>query len=402
MKNTSLICTKCGKKYPPDQVYPRCDSCNEPLEVEQVVQGKIRGGNALSQTILERYAEFLPFDEVDNRLSLHEGFTSLVSSPKLAADLNIKDIYFKNETQNPTWSFKDRGTVVGVQHAVSLGYKKIGTVSTGNMAVSVAAYGARAGLETYVLVNSSLPPEKLNPIAIYSPHLIKVEGDYGSLYYKSLEIGEKQGIYFINSDVPFRVEGSKTIAFELCEQFGFQVPDYVVVPTSAGGNIRGIIKGFEEFKACRIISKVPKFICAQAEGCSPIFTAYKGGRYEVSPFNNPETIAHAIENSFPPSGNEVLRRIRDNGGICEAVSDSEIIEAQRTLAGEGIFGQPASAVPLAVVKKLRQQGYLSEKDTVACIVTGSGLKFTSAFAMHDFKIHSCTLENISGLMESMI
>jgi threonine synthase len=398
MKNTDMLCTNCRKTYPIDRVHPRCDICGEPLELQKVSEGKIDKGGIIHQTILERYADFFPFATVAKGLSLGEGFTPMVESSILAAELRVKTLLFKNESQNPTWSFKDRGTVSGVQHALSLGYKKMGTVSSGNMAVSVAAYGARANLQTFVLVSAGLPSEKLNPIAIYNPVLIKVDGNYGNLYFDSLEIGKDYGIYFINSDVPFRVEGSKTIAFEICEQMDFEVPDYVIVPTSSGGNIRGIIKGFGEFMSCGLIDRIPRFICAQAMGCSPIYTAYMENSDTVSPFHNPETIAHAIENPFPPSGNEVLRKIRENKGIFIAVTDTEIIQAQKRLAGEGIFGQPASAVPLAALERLRGENIIDERSTVVCIVTGGGLKYTAAFEEHDLKAFECGPEELADFV----
>ena len=400
MKKTNLICTKCKKPFPIDQAYPRCDICNEPLELEKVTAGKINQGDILKQTILERYADFFPFSKIDNDISLHEGFTPLIKSPKLTSELDIKNILFKNESLNPTWSFKDRGSVVGLQHAISLGYKRIGTVSTGNMAVSVAAYGAKAGLETLILVSAGLPSEKLNPIAIYQPILIQVAGDYGELYFHSLEIGRQNDIYFINSDVPFRVEGSKTIAYEICEQMNFEVPDYVVVPTSSGGNIRGILKGFEEFKLSGLISQVPKMVCAQAAGCSPIYNAYSSNQETISRVETPHTIAHAIANPYPPSGNEVLRKIKDNGGTIVAVTDEEILQAQQRLAKEGIFGQPASAVPLAAVEKLRKENILNENDTGVCIATGSGLKSTAILEEHDLKVLNCKLEDLGKLIEN--
>jgi threonine synthase len=401
MKTPNLICTRCKKIFPIDRFHSRCDICNEPLELEKVTTGKIRKGNILTQTVLERYASFFPF-RIDKALSLHEGFTPLVESPKLSSDLGIKNILFKNDSQNPTWSFKDRGTITGIQHAINLGYKRIGTVSTGNMAVSVAAYGVKTGLKTFILVRASLPPEKINPIAIYDPILIRVYGDYATLYFDSLEIGKQNDIYFINSDVPFRVEGYKTTAFEICEQMNFAVPDYVVVPTSSGGNLRGIIKGFEEFKLCGLIDKVPKMVCAQASGCSPIYNAYIDNADVVSRVENPHTIAHAIENPYPPSGNEVLRKIRENKGTVVAVSDEEILQAQKQMAKIGIFAQPASTVPLASVKKLKEQNFVSKNDTVACIVTGAGLKDTTVLKKHNLRILGCKSEDLSKVIGSML
>ncbi|HOO89494.1 MAG TPA: threonine synthase [Syntrophales bacterium] len=399
MKESNLTCTHCGKIYPVDRVDPRCDSCAEPLEVEGVTEGRIREGDVFHQTILERYADFFPFSESERMISLREGFTPLVRSSRLASELGVRSVWFKNESQNPTWSFKDRGTAAGVNHALSLGYESIGTVSSGNMAVSVAAYGARAQLRTVILVAANIPPEKLGPIAIYDPLLIRVDGDYGDLYFQSLAIGKECGIYFINSDVPFRVEGSKTIAFEICEELNFETPDFVIVPTSSGGNLRGIMKGFEEFFQCGLIRHVPRFICAQARGCAPIYRAYSEHAEKVSPFHDPDTIAHAIKNPFPPSGNEILRKIREKDGIVVAVGDDEILRAQKRLAEEGIFGQPAGAVPLAALTRLREDGTIDEKSTVVCIMTGGGLKYTAALELHDLKVAECGIEDLSDYVK---
>ncbi|WP_432664365.1 threonine synthase [Wukongibacter baidiensis] len=398
MSDVKLFCTKCNKEFSADKVHILCDVCNEALEVETIKRGKICDGNALEQSIMERYREFYPFLPIDKDTSLGEGFTPLVESKKLAEELGVRKLYFKNETQNPTWSFKDRGTLTGVLHAIKLGYKKIGTVSTGNMAVSVAAYGSKANLETFIFVKKTMASEKLNPVAIYGPHLIKVDGDYGNLYFESLKIGKENDIYFINSDVPFRVEGYKTLAYEICEQLNFEIPDYVVVPTSAGGNIRGIEKGFEEFKNSGYIDKVPKMICAQASGCSPIDRAYHNDEENISRFENPNTIAHAIENPFPPSGNQVLRKLRQKDGVFISVSDEEIVKAQDILAREGIFAQPASAVPLAAVKKLKEENKLNGDEKIACVVTGSGLKYTAAFEKHDLKSKECKLEELGNFI----
>ena len=398
MKNAILRCTRCDKAFDANQAHYRCDECNEPLELERIASGKINEGNAMKQNLLRRYSDFFPFVEVDEDLSLGEGFTALVESKSLAAQVGIGKLHFKNESQNPTWSFKDRGTYAGVQHAVKLGYEKIGTVSTGNMAPSVAAYGVAAGLETFVLVNKDIPGEKMKPISIYGANLIRVDGDYGQMYYESLKIGEENGIYFLNSDSPFRVEGSKTIAFEICEQLDFVMPDYVVVPTSAGGNIRGIEKGFAEFLACGLVERIPKMICAQASGCSPIARAYEAGRMEIERLYDTGTIAHAIENPFPPSGNQTLRMLDHNGGIAVSVKDAEIIEAQRMMAEAGLFGQPASAVPFAALRKLRSAGIISGDSSAVCILTGSGLKYAAALDKHNLKSEECRLESLSGFI----
>ncbi len=399
MKTPFFICTNCSETFSFDRVNPRCDRCGEPLEVSSPGEGGIAKGDAQGQTIFERYADFLPFEPGDAVISLREGFTPLLESPQIAKELGLQKLLLKDETRNPTWSFKDRGTAAGVSHALKLGYRRIGTVSSGNMAASVAAYGARADLDTCILVDSRIPSEKLKPIAVYGPDLIRVEGDYGRLYFESLEVGRRQGIYFINSDVPLRVEGSKTIAFEICEQMNFDVPDYVVIPTSAGGNLRGILKGFEEFHRCGIIGGIPKIISAQAMGCSPIYHAFLSGEDRVKPFANPDTIAHAIENPFPPSGNEVLRKIRRQSGIVTAVTDEEILQDQQRLAEEGLFGQPAAAVPLAALRKLRREGIIGEKATAACIVTGGGLKYTAALERLAFAIRDGSLDNLDGCIQ---
>ncbi len=398
MKNIGLNCTKCGKQFSSKAMNFRCDICDEPLELEEVKTGKITAGNVLNQNILERYSDFFPFLDLTDGISLGEGFTSLIESTDIAEEVRVKGLYFKNESQNPTWSFKDRGTFVAVQHAIKLGYKKIGTVSSGNMAPSVAAYGAKSDLEAFIFVMKEIPPEKINPIAIYNPTLVKVNGNYEDLYSKSFKIGEQNDIYFMNSDVPFRIEGSKTIAFEICEQLNFEMPDYVVIPTSSGGNTRGIEKGFREFKNAGLIDRIPKIICAQASGCAPIVAAYDKGQEKVHKFENANTLAHAIENPFPPSGNQVLRMLKENGGIAIGVTDKEIIDAQGILAREGIFIQPASAVPLAAVIKLRNQNYLNGTEKIVCIATGSGLKYTAAFEKHNLNSIECDIEELSSVI----
>lgn len=401
MNKEKLVCTNCGESYDKETKNFRCDKCGEPIELEEVKEGKISDGNPLDQTLLERYKDFYPSLSTENNFSLNEGFTSLVSVDDMAKEYGISGLFFKNETQNPTWSFKDRGTVTGVLRAINLGYKKIGTVSTGNMATSVAAYGARAGLDTYILVKKGIAEEKLKPIAIYGAKLIEVEGDYSKLYDESLAIGHENDIYFINSDVPYRVEGYKTMAFEICEQLGFEAPDYVIVPTSAGGDIRGIEKGFREFYKLGLIDKLPKMVAVQASGCSPIYNAFREGKLEISRVADPETIAHAIENPYPPSGNQVLRMLKKNGGLALGVDDVDILKSQKKLASLGLFVQPASATSLAAVEKLYKEKLLKESDNVVCVLTGSGLKYTAALDEHDLDVYTCKLEELNDFIKKV-
>ncbi len=390
-----LKCTRCGKRYELHEPRLRCDGCREPLEA---VYGALKPEIEGQGSILRRFRAFYPFDEVSEDMSLGEGGTPLIRSSVVGKQWGLDCLYFKDEMQNPTWSFKDRGTFCGIQHAVSLGYERIGTVSTGNMAASVAAYGARAGLPTFILVSAGIPAEKIKPIAVYGPHLIRVEGGYHELYDGSLRAGERYDIYFINSDAPFRVEGSKTIAFEICEQMHFRSPDYVIIPVSSGGNFRGILKGFEEFKSAGLIDTVPKLIAVQAEGCAPIAEAFERGKETVERVRDPKTIAHAIENPYPPSGNQVLRKLREHGGLALTVSDEEILEAQGLLTQEGIFGQPAACAPLAAAKKLLSGGYLKTGDRIVLLITGAGLKVPSALDHLDFPVISTS---IGGLTEAI-
>ncbi|RLG42255.1 MAG: threonine synthase [Thermoproteota archaeon] len=389
-----LACTKCGKEFPLETLETRCSSCGEPLEVRyELTSPELHR----SDFLLEKYRDFLPFPKPNKALSLGEGFTPLLKLHRIGESLKV-DLYVKNETVNPTWSFKDRGTLCGVQYAVDRGYSKIGTVSTGNMGASIAAYGARAGLRTYVLVSSTIEEEKVLPISVYGANVVKVEGDYGMLYYESLRIGAERGICFVNSDHPMRVEGSKTIGFEICEQFSFKTPDWVIVPVSSGGNFRGVVKGFKEFREAGLIERLPKFVVAQASGCCPIVRAFEEGKEEVKHFGTPNTIAHAISNPFPPSGNEVIRILRELGGVAVTVEDEEILRAQLTLAREGIFAQPAGAVPIAALHKLVSRGLVERGESVVCLITGAGLKYLKSLEGAPLSITSVALEDLGSAL----
>ncbi len=359
-----LRCVSCGKNYEVKTNRQIC-GCGEPLELD-FFSGKVKSG----KTAWERYRDFFPF-EISKKLSLSEGDTSLIKANKLSKKYDV-ELHLKNETVNPTGSFKDRGTVLSLQRAVELRVKRIGTVSTGNMGASVAAYGKRAGLEPVILVSDDISCEKLGGIAAYEPTLVKVSGDYGDLFYESLDIhGDYTNIYFSNSNSPYRIEGYKTLGFELVEE---SVPDFVMIPTSSGGLLRGVMKGFMELESSGFIDDIPVIVCVQAKGCSPIDRAFERCQTSIRGWKEPCTLARAIANPYPPGGNRILRLLDEFDGLSTAVSDEEIVSAQRDIASEGVLCQPASAVGVAAVKKLRENGIIEKGAEIVSVITGSGLK----------------------------
>ena len=368
-----LKCPICGRGY--DEPVQRCE-CGEPVEFKMFT-----GEPGIGKTVWERFYEFWPVEPVLD-LSLGEGDTPLVKS-MLGRELGAR-VYLKNETVNPTWSFKDRGTFLAMSYALKAGYKSVGTVSTGNMAASVSAYASRFGLNAKILVSESASNEKLKAVSIYGGEVIRIFGDYGKLYFESLKIGEKLGIYFMNSDNPFRIEGYKGIAFEIAEEL---TPDQVIIPTSSGGLFRGVAKGFLELHKNGLIDEPPELIAVQAEGCSPICSAFEKGKSRVERFKRPNTIAKAIANPYPPSGNAVLKLLREFNWRCVKVSDEEIAKAQVELAREGFFVQPASATGVAALKKLEL-----EDSKVVILLTGSGLK-TGGRASWG-RVQDCPIERI--------
>lgn len=424
MAEDLLVCTGCEATFDLAEPRQRCEGCGEPLEVYLGDAPREIRGDAAG---LERYLSFLPFSALDppsaepgplragpggarrgglspskGRLYLGEGATPLLRAANLGGDLGLPNLFLKVEGQNPTGSFKDRGSRLGIQRALACGFRRAGTVSTGNMAASVAAYAARAGLPCIVLVAADIPPAKLGPIASYRPLLVAVRGDYGRLYLESLRIGRDLGIYFVNSDDPFRIEGQKLVAYEICEELAFAPPDHILLPVSSGGNLAAVLKGLGEMVRFGLLPRAPHVVGIQAAGCAPIAEAFAAGRQEIVPISQPHTVAKAISNPSPPSGNRVLRRLRGGGaGSMLAVSDEEILAAQRLLAArEGIFGQPDAAVPLAGVMKLLHQGAFRGDERIVCIITGHGLKDTTIFERCPPSVLETELPHLAEVLKS--
>jgi len=396
-----LECHFCQKKYDLDLFNSFCSDCQEPL-LYHYPQRK-RAFNLGKLWSLEEFLDFLPLSEVHPEISLSEGRTPLLKLNNIGEKYGLPTVFAKNEALNPTSSFKDRGTAVAIQKAVSKGIARIGTVSTGNMASSTAAYGAKAGLKTVVLVKEDTPIEKLLSISLHNPVLISVKGDYGELFYQSSRIGRKQNIYFMNSVDPFRIEGYKVTGFEIFLQLDSKVPDYIFIPVSSGGHLIGLMRAFLDLRQTGMIQKLPVFIGIQARGCAPIAKAYRRGKSRVDRIRKAVTIAHAISNPDPPGGNIALNLIQTHGGMILDVSDEEILNAQRILAEkEGIFCLPASATTLAGLLKLSGMRSLKFTDQVVLIITGSGLKDMEALRASTMNIHHASLSDLEEKMRSLV
>ena len=401
LKSPHLISTISHKRYPFNRIEEFSDE-GESLEVSitGIKSAKIRP----SKHLWERYKEFLPFSHMDERYSLGEGNTPLIKGNKeLQRFTGINNLLIKDESQNPTWSFKDRGSLACIFMAKEMGEDITATISTGNMGHSIAAYGARAGIKVVVFVPELTPIEKIKSMVIHGANVIKVRADdYSSMKKDILKIGKELNLRIVSGNGPIRVEGYKLTAFEINEQLKGVVPDYIAVPTSACGHIRGIFKGYRELKFAGIIDKLPKMIIVQAKNNSPIVSGIKKGSKEVIPFSNFHTIAKAIAAGNPRGGNEIIHKAREYGWLAEDVTEEEILKSQRKIGEIGHFVEPASATSLYAIKKLREKGKISEDETVVMMLTGSGMKDFGVFNKYDFDIKSSNMDRIKLDLQDLL
>jgi threonine synthase len=385
MTNASnLRCRECSREYPLAAIHV-CDFCFGPLEVsydydairEKVSRKSIEAGPAS----LWRYAEFLPC-ESEGALDIGTGFTPLIHAKNLGKALGIKNLYLKNDTANPTWSFKDRVVTVAASRARELGYEKLACASTGNLANSVSAHAAAAGMEAVVFIPEDLEAGKVLGSSIYGPTLVKVRGNYDAVNRLCAELAGSYNWAFVNVNVrPYYSEGSKTLAFEVAEQLGWRAPDHCVVPIASGSLYVKIRKGFEEFaKAGLIDEPKTRMSGAQATGCSPVATAWEEGTLNFRP-QRPSTIAKSLAIGNPADGYYSLVQLRDTNGACGNVSDDEIVEGMKLLAEtEGIFAETAGGVTIASLKQLAERGHVHPDELTVAFITGAGFKTAEAVA----------------------
>ena len=326
---------------------------------------------------LWRYRELLPIKDEDSIVDIGTGFTTLHRCRALADELGLKNLYIKDDTVNPTNSFKDRPASVAVSKAKEFGAEAVGCPSTGNLAAAVAAHAAKAGLPCYIFVPANTEANKVLQASTYGAQLVAVDGTYDQANRLAAQVAEEYGWAFVNINLrPFYVEGSKTLAFEICEQLGWEAPDSIIIPLGSGALFLAIKRGFEQFKELGLIEDKPiRLIGAQASGCAPIVEAFKAGLDDVIPIEHPDTVAKSLAIGDPGDGYYVLEAIRETGGLAESSSDEEILEAINFLAErEGIFSEPAGSVTISVLRKLVEAGEIHPDETVVCCVTGSGFK----------------------------
>jgi len=377
-----LKCRECGREYPPVKIHV-CENCFGPLDVAYDYNSLELNRNSFRNRpkTVWRYFELLPVHDETKIVDLGAGYTILHKCNRLARAIGLKTLYIKDDTVNPTYSFKDRPATVAVSNALEFNAKAIGCASTGNLAAATAAHSAKAGLPCYIFIPASIELNKIVQAAVYGAKIIAVKGTYDDANRLATQVAEVSDWAIVNVNLrPYYVEGSKTLAFEVCEQLDWNPPDHVVVPMASGALLCAISKGFNELKRLDLInnSKI-RITGAQPSGCSPIVTAYKSNSSEVIPIEHPDTIAKSLAIGEPGDGVYAVRSIRESGGAAESATDQETVEAIKLLAKtEGIFAEPAGAVAIAALKKLVETGEVAVDEVIVCYVTGNGLKTPEA------------------------
>ena len=380
---SNLKCKECGAEYEAKAMHV-CELCFGPLEVAynyDVIAARVsRETIQAGPFSIWRYRDFLPV-KTENYIDVSTGMTPLLKANRLAKRLGIKNLYIKNDAVNmPTLSFKDRVVSVALSRAIELGFTTVACASTGNLANSTAAIAAHAVLECCVFIPSDLEAGKVLGTTIYNPKVFSVHGNYDQVNRLCSEVANTHGWGLVNINLrPYYSEGSKTLGYEVIEQLGWKLPDHIVAPLASGSLFTKIYKGFNEFvKVGLVEAKAVRFSGAQAEGCSPIATAYKEGRDFITPVK-PKTIAKSLAIGNPADGIYAIDIAHKTNGNIESVNDDEIIQAMKLLAEtEGIFTETAGGTTIAVLKKLVEAGKIDPEETTVVYITGNGLKTQEA------------------------
>jgi len=378
-----LRCTGCGREFDAGRMRYRCDLCSQFLDVYDLpVLARTVDREAIrrrSPEIMRRWLEFLPIEApaLIDRVTLGESATPLLELPALGRAVGLKRLYVKNDAVMPTGSLKDRSMPLAVLKALEFGQETVCIVSSGNAAASLAAYSARAGIRAVVFVTTSAPAAKLVQTVIHGARVLVIDGDYSEVDGLFRRAREEFGWCDCNGLVnPFRLEGKRLYAHEICEQLGWRVPDVIVTPVASGNGVIAIEKGFRELRAMGWIETIPRLVAVQPAPAAPIVAAFRANSAEVGRVRPAPTIAGAIAVSAPGAGGtKALQALRAMNGVAVAVTDEETLAAQRLLAATaGIFGEPGGVVSVAAAQKLARDGTVRSEESVVCLVTGHGLK----------------------------
>jgi len=404
-KIKALKCKECGHETAAKAIHV-CEFCFGPLEVvynydfikRHVTRAKIEAG----PRSLWRYWDLLPV-EGRSVVTIGEGMTPLIHAKNLGKLLGLKNLYLKNDSVNPTFSFKDRVVSVALSRTKELGFDTVACASTGNLAGAVAAYGAVAGFRTFVFIPSDLEQSKIMGAGVYDPVIVGVEGNYDEVNRLCAEVADMYKWAFVNVNIrPYYAEGSKTLGFEVAEQLGWRAPDHCVVPVASGSLLTKIYKGLQEFQKLGLIEEhAPRMHAAQGDGCSPVVTAIQENSDIIKPVR-PKTIAKSLAIGNPADGFYAWSIVKQTGGSGATATDEEIVDGIRLLAKtEGIFTETAGGVTVSVLKKLVQSGKIKTDETVVAFITGNGYKTAEVVSGRVAKPHliSPKIDEFKGLYE---
>ncbi len=382
---TGMKCRECGENYELAPVNV-CEFCFGPLEVQydydSIAASISREKIESRPRNLWRYRELLPC-EGEPHIGLYSGFTPLVKADRLAAALGVKELYVKDDSCNhPSFSYKDRVVSVAITKAIEFGFDTVSCASTGNLANSVSAHAARAGLRCFIFIPDNLERGKVIGSGIYAPTTVGIRGTYDDVNRLCTEIADKYRWAFVNINLrPFYTEGAKTYGYEVAEQLGWKLPQHIIVPTAGGTILPKVARSFEEMVRVGLVEDTPwKIYSAQAGGCAPVVNALHRESDLIEPVR-PDTIAKSIAIGNPADGYYVLGAVRGSGGWGDAATDEEIVDGIKLLARtEGIFTEPAGGTTVAVTKKLIEKGRIPRDESIVISVTGNGYKTLEAVA----------------------
>ncbi len=402
-----MRCIECGKAHDMAKPVYACSSCGNLLEIRMdraAALARLAKGDLQRRPIsVWRYRELLPVGANSKIFSLNEGGTPLIRCDALGRELGLRELYVKFDGTNPTGSFKDRGMTVGITKAAELGMKVVTCASTGNTSASLAAYAGLAGMKCVVLIpEGKVALGKLAQAMMHGALVVSVKGSFDDALDVVMKSSDKLGMYVLNSVNPFRIEGQKTAAFEICDQLNGSPPDYLYIPVGNGGNSAAYWKGFAEYESLGVVSSHPIIRGIQAEGSAPVAKMFATGADTLTPVKKPDTVATAIRIGNPANWKKTVRAIKESGGSASTVTDGEILAAQKKLATvQGIFAEPAGAAALAGLIKDVRAGELDKSSRVVCVSTGHGLKDPDVAISQSVKpkVIDATLDALGKMLE---